>query len=170
MFKKISIIIMLCLISSLTFAQTAPKQVLSEKDINNFITNYKKIMDAFDILDDKYSHLFDSIDENSGFEGMIKMRSIKVPAEIQDIFRKNGLGDNGFEKVLIIIQGTMVVVMEDDIKSLSEKLEANKEWAETMAESIKQSREAVKTLKNSINNRDLALINSKKDKLIEILK
>ncbi|MCL2294213.1 MAG: hypothetical protein FWC36_05050 [Spirochaetes bacterium] len=147
MLKKLSAIMLFCLISSLAFAQTAPRQILSEKDINNFIANYEQIMDAFELLEDKYGYLFDEID-GTGAELMVKLRSVVVPEEIQEILRKNGLGDNGFEKAMLIIQGIRLAYME---------------------EYIKQIREAIRPLEDSIDSRDLALINSRRDELFELL-
>jgi hypothetical protein len=165
MLKKLSVILLFCLISALAFAQTAPKQVLSEKDINNFIANYEQIMAAFDAMGDKYDYLFKEVSEAPGFESIIKMRSIAVPAEIQDILRKNGLGDNGFEKAMIIIQGTGVIYMEEDIDSLT--AETGKD--PKMEEYLKEARAGVEPLKKSINSKDLDLIKNKKVELFELL-
>jgi len=165
MLKKLSVILFFCLISSLAFAQTAPKQVLSEKDITGFITNYQKIMDALDALGDKYDHLFKELENSPVFETMIKMRTIAVPAEVQDILKKNGLGDNGFEKAMVIIQGVGVIFMEEDINSMNAEAAANPK----MAEAIKEAKASIKPLKDSINAKDLALINNKKDELYKLL-
>ena len=165
MLKKISTILLFCLISSLAFAQTAPKQVLSEKDINGFIKNYEQIMVAFDELGDKYDSLFADIDTSDGFNAMIKMRSIAVPAEIQDILKKNGLGDNGFEKAMVIIQGVGIIMMEEDFDSLN--AEAVKD--PKIAEYVKEAREDIKVLKDSIHTKDLALITNKKEELFKLL-
>lgn len=169
MLKKLSTIILFCLIGALAFAQPAapaPKQLLSEKEINSFITNYKQIMAAFDTLGNKYDHLFKDIDEKGGFESLLKMRKIAAPAEIQDVFKKNGLGNNGFEKAMVIIQGTMVILMEDDINSI--EAEAGKD--PKIAASIKEAKDEIKPLKDSINSKDLALLSNKKDELFKLLK
>jgi len=166
MLKKFCTILLLCLISALAFAQTAQKQVLSEKDINGFITNYEHIMDAIDNLGDKYDYLFEGIDPNGGFESLIKMRSIKVPSEVQDILKKNGLGENGFEKVMVIIMGTGVILMEEDLESLTAEAGSDPK----IAEYLNQARGGIKTLKDSINSKDLALITSKKNELFATLK
>jgi len=166
MLKRLSIILLFCLVGVFAFAQTAAKQVLSEKDITSFITNYKQIMVAFDTLGDKYDHLFEGIDPNGGFESMVKMRSIKVPAEIEDILRKNGLGNNGFEKSMIIIQGVGVLLMEEDLDMLTADA-ASKD--PKIAASIKEAREGMKILKDSINSKDIDLINKKKEELFTLI-
>ncbi|MCL2704998.1 MAG: hypothetical protein FWE72_02190 [Spirochaetaceae bacterium] len=166
MSKKITTILLFCLICTFAFAQTAQKQILSEKDINGFINNYEQIMDAIDNLGDKYDYLFEGIDPNGGFESLIKMRSIKVPAEVQDILKKNGLGDNGFEKVMVIIMGTGVILMEDDLDSLAAEAATDPK----IKEYLKQARDGIKTLKDSINSKDLDLISSKKNELFSTLK
>ncbi|MCL2480529.1 MAG: hypothetical protein FWF38_02345 [Spirochaetaceae bacterium] len=165
MLKKLSAILLFCLISALAFAQTAPKQVLSEKDINSFIVNYKQIMEAFDLLGDKYDHIFEGIDTSEGFSAMIKMRSVKVPEEIQNILKKNGLGDNGFEKAMVIIQGTGAILVEEDLENLN--AEAGKD--PRISEYIKEARAGIKPLKDSINSKDLDLIKSKKAELFKVL-
>ena len=165
MLKKLSAILLFSLISSLAFAQTAPKQVLSEKDVNGFITNYEQIMLAFDEIGDKYDYIFEGIDANDGFSAMIKMRSIAVPAEIQDILKKNGLGDNGFEKAMVIIQGVGVILMEEDFESLDAETAADPK----IKEYIKQARADMKVLKDSIHSKDFALLTKKKDELLQLL-
>ena len=165
MLKKSTIIVLFCMISSFAFAQTAPKQVLSEKDLNGFIANYEKIMAAFDEIGDKYDDLFKGLDEGNGFSGLIKMRSIAVPQEIQDVLKKNGLGDNGFEKAMVIIQGFGVIGMEEDFDSLSE--EAAKD--PKIADYVKEARKDLKVLKDSIHTKDLALIANKKEELFNLL-
>ena len=166
MLKKLSTIILFCLISALAFAQTAPKQILSERDINNFIANYEKITEAIDTLGDKYDHIFAELeDADSEFDMLIKMRSIKMPPEIQNILKANGLGDNGFEKAMVIIQGIMVIFMEDEFASLAAESGADPE----VAEYLQYVRDSIKPLKDSINSRDLALLNNKKAELLELL-
>ena len=166
MFKKLITIILFCFISALAFAQTAPKQILSEKEVNSFITNYKQIMATFDTLGSKYDYLFKDIDENGGFESLIKIRKIAAPAEIQDILRKNGLGDNGFEKAMVIMHGVMVVLMEEHINAIAAESGTDPE----VAASIKEARDEIKPLKDSINSKDLALLSNKKDELFKLLK
>ncbi len=165
MLKKLSTIILFCLIGSFAFAQTAPKQVLSEKDINNFIVNYKQIMAAFDALGDKYNYLFKDVEAKPGFESVIKMRSIAVPEEVQAILKKNGLGDNGFEKAMVIIQGTGVIFMEEDLNSLTNEAGSDPQ----ITEYLKQARNGIKPLKDSINSKDFVLLNNKKDELFKLL-
>jgi hypothetical protein len=166
MLKKIIAIIVFCLISTLAFAQTAPKQVLSAGDVNNFIANYDSIMDAFDTLGDKYDYIFKEVEHIPGFEKLIRMRTIAAPAAIQDILRKNGLGDNGFEKSMVIMQGIALILMEEDLDSLEAEAKNDPE----VMEHVKQAKREIKPFKDSFNTRDIALINNKKNELFELLK
>jgi len=161
--KKITTILLLCFISSFAFAQAAPRQILSEQDINNFINNYDRIMDAIDELGDKYDYLFAELQEAEGFDAIIKLRSIVVPPEVQAILRSHGLGENGFEKAMVIIQGIGLLYMEDAINSMAGNTEPG------VAEYIKEIRDGIKPLKDSISNNDIALINRRKAELFRLL-
>ena len=163
MFKKLATILLFCLISSFAFAQTAPRQVLSERDINNFIANYDRIMDAIDELGDKYDHLFAELGEADGLQALIRIRSIAVPAEIQNILINNGLGENGFEKAMVIIQAIGLIYMEEAIDGMAGSTDPG------VAEYIRELRNGIKPLRDSINNNDLALINRRKAELFRLL-
>ena len=163
MLKKLSTTILFCLISAFVFAQTAPRQVLSEQDINNFITNYDKIMQALNVLESKYDYLLKEI--GTDFESMIKIRTIEMPPEIQNILRANGLGNNGFEKVMVIIQGLTVLQLEGDLNMLLAAGSPDPMYIEYLNQSIN----SLKPLKDSINSRDLALLNNRKTELFQFL-
>jgi hypothetical protein len=147
------------------FAQAAPKKVLSSKDVESFATNFEALNGDLDALGDKYDSLFATDENASPSEILIKLRSTKVPQEIQAILKKNGLGENGFEKLMIITIGFSALEMETYLNEQQAQYGNSPE----IQPYIDQGMTQVKELKAAIHKDDLALLESKHDLLYPLL-
>ncbi|HPO01717.1 hypothetical protein K7J14_05415 [Treponema zuelzerae] len=168
--KKRSLIIAALLFAasaSLVWAQEAPKKVLSAKDVSAFISNYDSIQTDMDALGDKYDDFFDMEDETAADPGAMiaYVRGLSIPAEIQGVFKKNGFGDNGFEKFIVISYGASVIYMEE---MMATQMDEYKDMPEMQAY-IEQASAGVKAMRETLHDSDLSLIKARKDELIALL-
>jgi hypothetical protein len=168
MMKKLAAAVALLCVAALVFAQSEPKKVLSAKDVDGFITNYATIEADLDALGDKYAEFFNA-DTSSEEDDISKMiantRALKVPDEIQAILKKDGLGDNGFEKFMVITFGFYAIYMEMNLDAeaflSSEDPEMKAIYDEYMA--------MVNNMKDAIHKDDLKVIEARKDDLLALL-
>ena len=143
------------------FAQGAPKKVLSSGDINAFIVNFTAIETEIEALDGKFEEVLDSadIDDDTPVqESFSLMRNLKMPAEIEAVFEKNGLGANGFEKMIVITTGFNMLEMEEQMSMYVEQYQ-NVPEMEAYLEEIKK---VTTDLRNSIHDDDYTLVKSRK--------
>lgn len=147
------------------FAQAAPKKVLSSKDVESFATNFEALNGDLDALGDKYDNLFATDENASPSEILTKLRSTKVPQEIQAILKKNGLGENGFEKLMIITIGFSALEMETYLNEQQAQYGSSPE----IQPYIDQGMTQVNELKAAIHKDDLALLAAKHDLLYPLL-
>lgn len=118
---------MLISLVTLGFAQT-PKKVLSAGDIDAFIKNFNAMEADLEALGDKYDDYFgfqEADDPDYDFVANFnKIRTIKIPAEVEAIYRKHGLGNNGLEKTMVITIGVSVVLGEQMMAAYADMPEA----------------------------------------------
>lgn len=153
------------LCSTALFAENSPEKVLVAADVDAFVANFDELNADLETLGDKYNNLFESSESDSPTDIMTKIRSVKVPVEIQSILRKHGLGENGFEKVMIITIGFAALEMESILKTQQGGEDNSVEAKANIDKSIAD----VSKLKAAINSDDLALIASKRDTLYPVL-
>ena len=163
MIKKISIIAVLFCVGTFAFAQAQPKAILSKSDIDNFVKNYNAIEKVLDAHEDEFSSLemdFSGMDGKDVTAQIAKIRSFSVSAGLRSKLAAFGLGNNAFEKCMVILYGIGVVYMEEMFASFG------KEGGEEMTAMIK---EQINPMKAAIHQGDLTLITSRKADILPIL-
>ncbi len=152
---SLSLVLFLCVAA---FAQNPPR-VLAQKDIDAFVANFVAINADIDALGDKYDEFFNSGDEDASMEKFYAaIHSAKVPAEVAAIFRKYGLGDNGFEKAMVISVGFSALESEGTLKQQIE--ESGMDGAE-----FREAFDWIASIKATMHKDDLALVNTNRDAL-----
>lgn len=152
---SLSLILFLC---AAAFAQNPPR-VLAQKDVDAFVANFAAINADIDALGDKYDEFFSGGDEDAGIEQFYAaIHSSKVPAEVAAIFKKYGLGDNGFEKAMVISVGFSALESEGTLKQQIE--ESGMDGAE-----FEGAFGWIASIKTTLHKDDLALVNSNRDAL-----
>ncbi len=170
MIKRLSALAIFACMAVLLSAQTpAPKKVLTAKDVDIFVAKYPAIEADFEALGDKYDDLLetDMSDPSTGSFGtaIAQVRATKVPAEIAAILKKHGLGENGFEKIMVISFGFVSLEMENAVKEQVNAPGMTPEMKSYMDGALMQ----VEEMKSSIHKDDLALIASKRAGIAEVL-
>lgn len=152
-------------------AQTAPAKVLTAKDIDAYVTNFDKIQAALDALGDKYDEYFpesfededgDQMDLSASFR---RLREVKAPAEIEAIMKKNGLGDKGFLKFIVISYCAGISVMEASFELYSAQYADNAE----MMGYFKEAMGNVEAMKSAVHASDLALVAARQDEIMPLM-
>ena len=175
MMKKIIASVLLFSLAFASFAQTAPKKVLSAKDVDAFIANHAAIESDLEALGDKYDKYFnipgmDQEDpQNAAAPGSVPdmsaainaLRATKVPAEVQAIMQKHGMGDNGFEKYIVISYGFGALYLEKMLKMQSTAQAQTPE----MKPYLDQAQQSVAQMKATVHSSDLALVSARLDDL-----
>jgi len=170
MIKRLSAIFVVLCLAALSFAQApAAKKILTAKDVDVFVAKYPAIEADFEALGDKYDDLLSpDMDDTSAMDfGSViaQARATKVPAEITAILRKHGLGDNGFEKIMVITFGFMTLEWE---RVMNEQL-SDPAMTPEMKSYMAGASEQVNEMKASIHKDDLALISSKRTGIAGII-
>jgi hypothetical protein len=168
--RILAAIMMLCLVCA-SFAQTAPKKILSAKDVDAFIANHAAIETDLEALGDKYDKYFDipGVNPAPNQGGAVPdmaaeinaLRATKVPAEVQSIMQKHGMGDNGFEKYIVISYGFGALYLEKMLKMQS----ASQAQTPEMKPYMDQAQQRVAQMKATVNSSDLALVSARLDDL-----
>ena len=166
MFKKtLSVLIFICA-CTLVFAQTAPKKVLSVKDIDGFIKNYAAMDSEFTALGNMYENLIEpGTEEETLGSAITRARTTKAPPEIQAIIKKYGFGDNGFEKIMVITFGCSALEMD---RAMDEQT-AGIEMTPEMKGYLDTAKAQIAEMKAAFDPADLKLIQSKQDEIITLL-
>lgn len=93
-------------VSTLAVAQTQVTKILSASDITAMINHGDAIADELDAVEvpvDWTAAAFMNMEEGDDLVTyMNNLRKTPVSAEVRAIFRKYGLGDNGFEKYIVM--------------------------------------------------------------------
>lgn len=103
------IVFLLCAllaVSTLAVAQTQVTKILSASDITAMINHGEAIADELDAvelpLDWTAASIMDLEEGDDLVTYVNNLRKTPVSAEVRAIFRKYGLGDNGFEKYIVM--------------------------------------------------------------------
>ena len=162
--RTLAVLAAICLVAVSLAAQAAPKKVLSGKDIEAFIANFDGIERDMDALGEKYDEYFEAEDQDgTASPSMIiaQMRARKVPEEVKAILKKHGLGDNGFEKIIVISAGFGALEMDSSIVAQEQEYADYPE----MAGYLDQAKQQTSELKASIHKDDLSLISARSNEL-----
>lgn len=174
--KNVRAIVTLAIVSAFASllpvaAETAPEKVLSAKDVDAYIANFDKIQTALDALGDKYDEYFpESFEEEDGDQmdlsaSFRRLRDVKPPAEIDAIMKKNGLGDRGFLKFIVISYGAGIAVMETSFELYSAQYADNAEMMGYFKESMKN----VEAMKSAIHPADLKLVTDRQEEIMPLM-
>ena len=164
MLKKIFIAAFLVCIGVFAFAQAQPKAILSKADVDTFVKNYAKINEILDSYDAELSSL------DTDFSGMAgktitdminKARNFSVSAKLRGDLAKFGLGNNGFEKCMVIIYGMTAIYMEEILKGVG--------GGDNSKEVNDMIKNQINPMKAAIHAGDFKLITAQKDALIALL-
>ncbi len=151
-------------------AQTAPAKVLSPADVSAYASNFNAIQEEMDALGDKYDDYFpdafDVEDENADLSASFRrLRTLNPPAEIAAILKKNGLGNNGFEKFVVISYCIGIAAMESSFDLYAAQYAGN---AEMMAY-FEESKKNLEAMKGAVNPADLKLVASRLGELAPLM-
>lgn len=167
--RSLAVFCLIALSVAALCAQGAPKKILSPKDVDAFVANFTALSDELDAFDEQYPNLFDPEEsKNEDFspaEGIRVMRATQVPAEVDAVFKKYGLGPNGFEKFIVITSSIGVAGVLD---SLSGQQAAYAEYPE-MLEYMEQVKTQMEGMKAEIHPADYALVDSRKAEILPLL-
>ncbi len=152
------------------YAQTAPEKVLSSADVSAYVANFQAIQDQLDALGDKYDDYFfdpfeDEEDDADLAASFRRLREVKPPAEVEAIMRKNGLGDRGFLKFVIISYCTGIAFMEASYAGYAQEYGESPEMKSYM-DTAMQNLAAMKAV---IHPADLKLVSGRLNELAPLL-
>ncbi|MDR1931601.1 MAG: hypothetical protein LBQ57_02145 [Spirochaetales bacterium] len=162
MVKKICGILFCLCIGVSAFAQARPKQVLAKADIDNFIKNFDAIQEVLDAHEEELSSLVKELNLAEGSEltaALAKIRGFSVSAALKSGLAQLGMGNNGFEKVMVILYGIATVILDQMFQAMgSEEPEVT-----AMIE------EQVRPMKAAIHASDLSLLSSRAQELVPLM-
>ena len=158
MIKKICLLAVLLNFSVvLAFSQAQQKKVLSDNDVKNYIKNYDKIQSVMETYSDEIESYVDPLETDS-FKGAIKLKNAVVSKEMQNELSQLGLGNNAFEKVIVLMFGTSVILIQQMMP------------AEAMEDEMEdEMMKEINAIKNAINPDDLKMINKYSEDLMELM-
>ena len=168
MIKKICMIAVLVCGGVFAFAQAQPKAVLSKSDIDNFVKNFVEVQETLDAHDDELSSLemdFSEMEGKSITAAIAKVRSFPVSAGLRTSLARFGLGNNGFEKCMVILYGMSVLYLEEMFAGMSGGGQGALDMGEEMAAMIKGQ---VAPMKTAIHANDFSLLSSRKGDLLPL--
>lgn len=154
----------LVFVSVFAFAQAQPRAVLSKTDIDNFVKHYAAISEAMSSLSSLNMDL-EGKNETDIKTAIAKARSMNIPADLSAKLAKFGLGNNAFEKCIVVSFGIMAVFMEEMFAGFM-GLAGTDQSADDGTAEFKKTIAAMKT---SIHANDYNLISSRKEELIALM-
>jgi hypothetical protein len=174
--KKMSLFAALVLagvvLTAQSAGQSAPKKILSAREVGSFISEKSAIEEDLGALGNKYDDYFADMDAGSTDEAnpdplaaFGKLRAMKIPAEIQDVMKKHGLGDNGFEKYIVITYGFGALYLERQIDAQLTGQEITPE----MKPYVDQMRLVATQMKAGVHASDINLISDRYDDLFAVM-
>ena len=155
--KTCMIMILLSLFGIQAYSQAQQKKVLSKSDVDNYVKNYEKIQEIMEEYSEEIESFVDPSEEDS-FKSAIKLRNASVSRNLQNELSKLGLGNNGFEKVIVLMFGTSVMFIE---QMMPPEAAGDAMQNEMMAE--------IKAIKSAINSEDYNLIKTNSENLMELM-
>lgn len=163
--KIVAVIVLAVFAAGMVAAQQSPKKILGGKDIDAFIANYEALEADLDALEGKYDYIFEDTEEFAEGDDLgstfTKLRAIDVPGEIRDIFKKHGLGSDGFEKMIVITSAFQSLEMDNQVALYREQFKDNPE----MASYLDQAEAQNESLRTSMHASDMKLVESRMDDL-----
>jgi len=158
MARKATLVLFALCAAFLLGAQEAPRKVLSDRDVDAFIANAHGIEADLDALGDRYDQSYAlgalASGGTSSPSSFLEYRNVKVPAEVEAVMKKHGLGDGGFEKYLVIAIGFGALFME---QTMAVQLQAYADMPEMQA-AMTEARAAAGAMKAAVHPDDLDLL------------
>jgi hypothetical protein len=154
---------MVCLcVSVIAFAQSQPKQVLAKADIDNFVKNFTAIQELLDAHVDDLTSVTEGMDtfEADDMQATFaKIRSFAVPPDLKKGLSGLGMGDNGFEKIMVILYSVGIVMSDQMLQEMGVE---EQEGAAII-------KEQMQSMRDCIHVADMSLIASRSEELMSIL-
>ena len=169
MFNRTFTALSLLLIAATAFAQQAPKKVLSQADINAFNQHIEAINRDLESVESPIDIMEINpmaMDEGNDLTAYItNMRNTPASPAVQAIFRKYGLGDNGFEKYLVILFSVSAEATKREMAEVRDLYAVMPEGASFIA-SIDSM---ITQMEAALHRDDRALVLSQIDSLISLI-
>jgi len=148
-------------------AQTTPEKVLTPADVTAYIGNFTDIQNELDALGDRYDQMFaDPMGEQGDLaESFQRLRELDPPAEVAAIMEKNGLGDRGFLKFVVISYCVGITTMENAYDLYASQYAGNAQMTAYLG-AMKQN---VDAMKSAVHPDDLALVSANQADLAPLL-
>ena len=166
--RKLFSVFAMLIIFFTVYAQQSVTAVLSDEDVTSFISNYASITSDIDTLRGEYEEFFsvlDATDEEDNPATIItKIRALDPPPEVQAVLKKNGLGDDGFEKYAVILFGTSILFLNQLLSDQMSQADSEEE-----KNTYAQIQQQLTELKGTIHEDDLVLLSSHQEALLSIM-
>ena len=149
------------LVSSFVVAQAKPAKILSASDITAMVNHGEAIADELDAVEmpvDWTAASIMNLEEGDDLVTYVNnLRKTPVSAEVLAIFKKYGLGDNGFEKYIVMTIAISTEVTRAELEEVKALYALMPEGAAFTADLDT----LVLRLEQSIHPADLALVRSR---------
>jgi hypothetical protein len=170
--RKAGITIVLCFAGVFAFAQTQPRQILSTKDLDSFMKNFEEITDILDEYDEDLEEFTNAMVGLRGEDltaGLIKLRNSPVPSELQTALVKQGMGSNGFEKIIVILYSLSVAGVENRLEEAAAENSGETDEGDDDYPVEAFILEQLASLKKAIHGSDFSLISSRFEDLFPLI-
>lgn len=163
--KLVTVLVLAVFAASMVAAQASVKKILKDKDIDAFIANFEALEADLDALEGKYDHIFAEMEGIGEGEDLgatfIALRSLDMPEEIQDVFKKHGLGANGFEKMIVITAAYQSLEMDSQVALFREQYKDNPEMEPYLDQADAQN----ESLRKALHADDMKLVKKRQEDL-----
>ena len=161
MTRKICLAVCLVFVGAIAFAQVQPRAVLSNADIDNFVKNYTAISEIMDSLPSADTDIKTNDDEDIR-ASVAKARGAKIPADVSARLARLGLGNNAYEKCIVISFGMTAAFTEEMVNAMvASGMDTN--------EGLSDFRKKIEEMKSSLHANDYNLIKSRIDDLVAVM-
>ena len=161
MTRKICLAVCLVFVGAIAFSQVQPRAVLSNADITNFVKNYAAISEIMDSLPSADTDIKMNDDEDIR-ASVEKARGAKIPADVSARLARLGLGNNAYEKCIVISFGMTAAFTEEMVNAMvASGMDTD--------EGLSDFRKRIEEMKAAIHSNDYNLIKSRMDDLLTVI-
>lgn len=142
---------------SIAAQEAAPRKLLSRSDVIAYRDNHEQIEEDLDALeDDDPAFAMAALAFMPGFGNAEydELYGYAVPAKLDSIMRKNGMGSNGFQKFVVITWGAFIAASTVELQ----QQETMAALYPGMASMLEATRAIIKAYEQSIHPDDLQLV------------
>ncbi|ULQ61065.1 hypothetical protein K7I13_07380 [Brucepastera parasyntrophica] len=163
--KRIAGALFLSVFCVLLFAQSAPKKILTKKILDSFIQNYDAIDEIIRDNERTFALVLEQAMSNPSRDISSIVATQNISKETQNALKKQGLGDNGFEKTFAISVGFTALTLD---MLLTEQYAYYDQFPPDYQLYLDDTNTQIQTMKKMLNSEDLSLIFSRYDELAEL--